>query len=320
MMEFIELHLAAGHIRPSSSHIAADTWMVPKQDPTDMPRVLHDYRALNANTVKDHTPLPRQDEIIESSAKAKVWGKLDQRNAYYGIPVHPDDIHKTAFKTPFGMYEWLVMPQGLCNAPATFQRYMNYVLRDYIGRFCAVYIDDIIIWSNSIKEHEEHIQLILEALRKEGIRANKKKSVLFADEIAFLGHKISSRGIEVDQDKVAKIFTSRTPKSATDIKEFNGLVNYIAQFIPGLAEWSTVLSSLTRKNVPFEWRKEHQQAFENIKRLALLTPICKPIDHDNSDPVYVVADASKRGIGGYYGQEKDYKSMTPAGFHSRAFR
>ena len=212
------------------------------------------------------------------------------------------------------------MPQGLCNASATFQRYMNYVLRDYIGRFCAVYIDDIIIWSNSIKEHEEHIQLILEALRKEGIRANKKKSVLFADEIAFLGHKISSRDIEVDQDKVAKIFTSRTPKSATDIKEFNGLVNYIAQFIPGLAEWSTVLSSLTRKNVPFEWRKEHQQAFENIKRLALLTPICKPIDHDNSDPVYVVADASKRGIGGYYGQGKDYKSMTPAGFHSRAFR
>ena len=98
------------------------------------------------------------------------------------------------------------------------------------------------------------------------------------------------------------------------------MVNYIAQFIPGLAEWSTVLSSLTRKNVPFEWRKEHQQAFENIKRLALLTPICKPIDHDNSDPVYVVADASKRGIGGYYGQGKDYKSMTPAGFHSRAFR
>src|SRR5436305_12848061 len=119
-MEFIELNLAAGHIRHSSSHIAAGTWMVFKQDPTDMPRVLHDYRALNANTVKDHTPLSRQDEIIESSAKAKVWEKLDQRNAYYGISVHPDDIHKTAFKTSFGMYEWLVMSQGLCNAQQLF--------------------------------------------------------------------------------------------------------------------------------------------------------------------------------------------------------
>src|SRR5436305_12413385 len=105
-MEFIELHLVAGHIRPSFSHkVAADTWMVSKQNHTDMLRVLHDYRALNVNTVKDHTLLSRQDEIIESSAKAKVWRKLDQRNAYYEISVHSDDIHKTAFKTSFEMYE-----------------------------------------------------------------------------------------------------------------------------------------------------------------------------------------------------------------------
>jgi len=210
------------------------------------------------------------------------------------------------------------MPQGLCNAVATFQRYMNWVLRKYVGRFCAVYIDDIAIWSNSVEEHEEHVRLILEALREAGISASKKKSVLFADEIHFLGHTISSRGVEPHQIKIDKILASRTPHSASDIKEFNGLVNYVGQFIPGLSDWSTVLSSLTKKNVPFKWEAAHEKAFRNIKRLAKNHPICRPIDHDSHLPVMLVADASNRAIGGYYGQGEDYKTMVPAGFHSRA--
>jgi len=319
MIEFLEEHLKAGRIRPSSSHIVSGTWMIPKKDPTVMPRVVHDYRTVNAKTVKDHTPLTRQDDIIENLAKAVVRGKIDLICAYYQILMAEADIHKTAFKTPFGSYEWLVMPQGLCNAVATFQRYMNWVLRDYVGRFCAVYIDDIAIWSNSIEEHEEHVRLILEALRNAGICASKDKSTLFADEILFLGHIISSKGVEVAQDKVDKILASRTPTSPSDIKEFNGLVNYIGQFIPGLSEWSSVLSGLTKKDVKFKWESVHQEAFDNIKRLAKNTPICKPIDYDSPDPIMLVADASNRGLGGYYGQGNDYKTMTPAGFHSRTF-
>ena len=202
------------------------------------------------------------------------------------------DIHKTAFKTPFWTYEWLVMPQGLCNAVATFQRYMNWVLRKYVGRFCAVYIDDITIWSDSVEEHEEHVWLILEALREAGICASKKKSILFADEIQFLGHTISSHSIEPDQVKINKILTSHTPRSASDIKEFNGLVNYVCQFIPGLSDWSTALSGLMKKNVPFKWETIQDEAFWNIKRLAKNHPICKPIDHDSPVPVMLVADAS----------------------------
>src|SRR5437762_7775734 len=124
------------------------------------------------------------------------------------------------------------MPQGLCNAVAMFQWYINWVLRECVGRFCAVYIDDIAIWSNSVEEHEEHVRLILEALREAGICASKKKSVLFADEISFLGHTISSRGVEVAQKKVDKILASRTPTCASDIKEFNGLVNYMVSSFP----------------------------------------------------------------------------------------
>ena len=319
MIEFLEEHLKAGRIDPSWSHIVSGIWMISKKDPTVMPRVVHDYRAVNAKTVKDHTPLTRQDDIIENLAKAVVRGKIDLICAYYQILMAEADIHKTAFKTPFELYEWLVMPQGLCNAVATFQRYMNWVLRDYVGRFCAVYIDDIAIWSNSIEEHEEHVRLILEALHEAGICASKDKSTLFADEILFLGHIISSRGVEVAQDKVDKIFASRAPASASDIKEFNGLVNYIGQFIPGLSESSSALSGLTKKEVKFKWEPVHQQAFDNIKRLTKNTPICKPIDYDSPDPIMLVADASNRGLGGFYGQGNDYKTMTPAGFHSRTF-
>src|SRR5579859_260146 len=157
IIEFIEGHLKAGCIRPSSSHIASETLMIPKSDPNAFPRVVHDYRALNAKTVKDHTPLTRQDDIIECLARAKIRGKIDLVCAYYQILMETTNIHKTAFKTPFGMYEWLVIPQGLCNTVATFQRYMNWVLQDYIGKFCTVYIDDIAIWSNSVEEHSEHV-------------------------------------------------------------------------------------------------------------------------------------------------------------------
>ena len=320
LKEFIDMHLKAGRIRPSSSHIASGTIIVPKPtDPDGMPRVVHDYRALNAETVKDHTPLPRQEDIIDCMARAVVRGKIDLVCAYYQILMEIADIHKTAFKTPFGMYEWLVMPQGLCNAVATFQRYMNWVLRDYIGKFCAVYIDDIGIWSNSVEEHAEHVRLILEKLREAGINASIKKSVLFADKIHFLGHIISSHGVEPAGTKVDKILASHIPSSSSEIKEFLGLVNYIAQFLPGLSEWSTVLSDLTRKGVKFEWLPEHDEAFCNIKRLTKNYPICKPINYNDSNPVMVVADASNRGLGGYYGQGKDYRTMVPAGFHSRAF-
>jgi hypothetical protein len=247
-----------------------------------------------------------------------IRAQIDLPTAYYQIGMFPDDIHKTAFKTPFGMFEWLVMPQGLCNAPGTFQRYMNWVLRKFIGRFCYVYLDDIVIWSNSVEEHIRNVRLILDALREHGIIASLDKSTLAADAIQFLGHIISSKGIEVMQEKVDKIVGSRIPRNIREIREFNGLVNYIGQFIPGLSHWSTLLSGLTKKNVTFKWEPKHQEAFDNIKRLAQTTPICKPINRSAPDRVMVVADASNRAIGGYYGQGEGYKTMRPAGFHSRA--
>jgi len=322
MRRFILENVRCGRLRPSTSYISSGTLMTPRSDPTDDPRMVHDYRQLNDNTVKDHTPIPRQDETIEMIARAKVRGKIDLPDAYYQIWMFPDDIHKTAFKTPFGLFEWTVMPQGLCNAPATFQRYMNYVLRDYIGKFCAVYLDDIAIFSNSVEEHKEHVRLILEALREHGIMASQSKSVLFADEIEFLGHRISSKGIQANPAKLDKINTYPTPRSVADIRSFLGLVNYVAMFdfIPGLADYSSVLSNLTKKNVPFRWGKEHQQAFDTIKRLARSVRFLQRLDYESGEPVWLVADASNRGVGGYVAQGKDWKTAKPIGFYSRQYR
>jgi hypothetical protein len=176
MREFIMENVGSGRLRPSSSSIASGTFMVPKKDPKARPRTVHDYRMLNENTVKDHTPLPHQDEILESFVTAKVRGKIDMPESYYQTGMFPKDIYKTAIKTPWGLYEWVVMPQGLCNAPATFQRFMNWVLRGYTGVFCFSYIEDIVIYSNSTAEHKQNVRLISQRLREHGIYSGVQNS------------------------------------------------------------------------------------------------------------------------------------------------
>ena len=179
-------------------------------------------------------------------ARAKVRGKVDFICAYYQILMDERDVHKTAFKTPYGLFEWLVMSQGLCNAVAMFQWFVNYILLEAgLGECCQGYVDDIAIRSDSIEEHMQNVRKVLDVLREHGLIASACKSMLVADRIEFLGHIISSKGIEVHPDKVDKIIAVHPPRSSQDVKEFKGLVNYIGQFIPGLSHWSTVLSSLT---------------------------------------------------------------------------
>jgi len=199
---------------------------------------------------------------------------------------------------------------------------MNYVLREYIGKFCAVYLDDIAIFSNSVEEHKQHVHLILQALRNHGITASSEKSTLFADRIEFLGHFVSSRGLEADPAKLEKIAQWPAPTTATQITEFNGLVNYLAafDFIPGLAEQSAVLTDLTKKGKIFRWEKKHDDAFKMIKKLAKSVRFLQRINYESSEPVWLVSDASKRGVGGYVAQGRDWKTARPIGFYSRQYR
>ncbi|TFY53313.1 hypothetical protein EVJ58_g9521 [Rhodofomes roseus] len=160
----IQEHLEAGQIQPLNSAHASPAFLIPKADPTALPRWVNDYRMLNDNTVPDAHPLPRVDDILADCGKGKIWSKMDMTNSFFQTRVHPKDVHKTAVSTPLGLYEWLVMPMGLRNAPAIHQRRVTAALRKFIGRFCHVYLDDIVIWSNSVEEHAQHVQMILDAL------------------------------------------------------------------------------------------------------------------------------------------------------------
>jgi hypothetical protein len=193
------------------------------------------------------------------------------------------------------------MPQGLCNAVATWQQFMNWVLRKYIGKICYVYADDIAIFSNSVEEHKVNTRLVLEALRDAGVTVSIKKSTLFAERIEFLGHVISPAGLEVAASKVEKILDWLAPRNVGEIRAFLGLVNYIGGFIPGLAQHSSLLSGLTKKDIEFEWKEAQQRAFLDIKRLVERTPVCRPIAYENPELIFVVADASNYAIRGYYG-------------------
>ena len=227
--------------------------------------------------------MPRQDAILERAVNARIRGKIDLVSAYSQHLMSIMDGHKTAILTPWGLYEWTVMPQGLSNAVASWQRYMNWVLREFIGKCCEVYLDDILIYSNSIEEHEQNIRFILDTLRKHGLIASKTKCQLFADRIEFLGHYVSSNGLELDSTKLEKITHFPIPRSVGDIKSFLGIVNYLAMFdfLPGLVDQSSVLTALTRKGGVFKWERTHQQAFDMIKQLCRAVRFLQRLNYES---------------------------------------
>lgn len=318
----LDQHLAAGRIRPSDSEYASPAFLVPKADPTALPRWVNDYRSLNENTVADRFPLPRIDEILADCGKGKFWGKLDMTNAFFQTKVHPDDIKYTAVRTPFGLYEWVVMPQGCRNAPSTHQRRMVAALRHLIGKICHVYLDDIIIWSSTLAEHIRNVRAVLDALRAASLYCSLKKTSLFCIELDFLGHHISRSGIQADASKAAKIAQWPRPRTATDVRQFLGLVRYLSAFLPRLASLTAVLTPLTNKAAgkdPVAWTDRHQEAFDAIKDLVVSRECLTVIDHDNpgENRIFVTTDASDLGTGAVLSFGKDWKSARPVAFDSK---
>jgi hypothetical protein len=168
-------------------------------------------------------------------------------NSFFQTRVHPDDMKYLAVHSPFGKYEWTVMPMGVRNAPAVHQRRMNAALRHLIGKICHVYLDDIIIWSQTLEEHEQNVRQVLLALCTAHLYCSGKKTSLFNTEIDFLGHHISARGIEADKSKIAKILDWPQPRKATDVRAFLGMVRYLSDHLPDVAKHTCVLTALTTK-------------------------------------------------------------------------
>ena len=239
--------------------------------------------------------------------------------------MHPDDVHLTAVNTPWGLYEWLVMPMGIKNAPSIHQRRVTTALRPYIGKICHVYLDDIVIWSQNLDEHIKNVRIILQALEDAKLYCNPKKTKLFCTEIQFLGHRISAKGIEPDEGKSDRIKNWPTPKSASDVRSFLGLVRYLAAFLPNLAKFTMILNELTRKECDKkfpDWTTKHQDAFNSIKTLVTSSDCLTTIDPRlmPGHKIFVTTDASDTGSGAILSFGPSYHLARPVAYDSRSFK
>lgn len=202
-----------------------------------------------------------------------VFTKIDLKSGYHQIRMREGDEWKIAFKTKYGLYEWLVMPFGLTNAPSTFMRLMNHVLRAFIGKFVVVYFDDILIYSKTLDEHVEHLKLVLDVLRKEKLFANLKKCTFCTDRLVFLGFVVSARGIEVDEEKVKAIQDRPTPTSVGNVRSFHGLASFYRRFVKDFSSLAAPLTEVIKKHVGFKWGNEQEKAFSLLKEKLTNAPL-----------------------------------------------
>ncbi|KAI3756076.1 hypothetical protein L1987_55889 [Smallanthus sonchifolius] len=240
--------LDKGFIRPSSSPWGAPVLFVKKKDGTF--RMCIDYRKLNKVTIKNRYPLPRIDDLFDQLQGSSFYSKIDLRSGYHQLRVRDEDTSKTAFRTRYGHYEFMVMPFRLTNAPAVFMDLMNRVCKPYLDQFVIVFIDDILIYSKNKEEHEEHLRLIMELLKREQLYAKFSKCEFWIREVKFLGHVVNEKGIHVNPSKIEAIKNWAAPTTPTKVRQFLGLAGYYRRFIEGFSKIAQPLTALTQKALP----------------------------------------------------------------------
>ena len=297
--EFFASRLKAGQVRESNSPHSSPTFCVKKA--TGGWRIVHAFNKLNAATIPAQTPIPRKDVIIDGMSGSTVFSAIDLMDGFYQILMREKDIPLTAVSTPSGMlWEWLVMPQGLTNAPATFNRCVTHLLRP-VRDFAPSYFDDVFIHSreenglSDIENHRIHLRKVLTILRKNKIYCRLQKCIFAASEIPVLGCLVGKNGVRPDPEKIKAISEWPTPKNIKDLRKFLGLATYLHKYARNFAGMALPLSRLLKKDVSWEWTAETQQSFDAIKQNLITAPILAIADHDK--PFYVVCDASDYAIG-----------------------
>jgi hypothetical protein len=308
-------------IRPSTSPAGAPILFVPKKD--GGLRLCVDYRGLNKVTIKNRHPLPLIDETLDRLVGARIFTKLDLKDAYHRIRIREGHEWKTAFRTRYGHFEYLVMPFGLANAPATFQAYINTSLAGMLDDFVVVYLDDILIYSRDPAQHQDHVRQVLSRLRKHKLYAKLSKCEFSVDRVEFLGFQVGVNGVEADPERVRSIVEWPEPQSFREVQVFLGFANFYRRFVH---RYSHVASGLTdllvgmengRKTGSFYFTEEARKSFESLKAAFTTAPVL--IHFDPSKKIRVETDASKFAIAGSISQQFDAGDGTKQHWHPVAF-
>ena len=297
--ELLQDMLGRDVIQPSKSPWASPIVLVQKKDGSI--RFCVDYRKVNSITRKDAYPLPRIDDTLDTLAGSQWFSTLDLVSGYWQVTVDEVDRKKTAFCTPEGLFQFKVMPFGLCNAPATFQRLMDMVLAGLQWSRCLVYLDDIIVPGKTFAEHLQNLEAVFQRFRQAGLKLKLGKCSFCQTEVAFLGHIVSRDGVATDPEKTAKVAKWPEPTSCREVQQFLGFANYYRRFVKDYAQIARPLHRLTEQGRDFQWSEECQIAFDTLRRALTSSPI---LAFPNPEKPFILdTDASDTGIGAVLSQE-----------------
>ncbi|KAJ9515226.1 hypothetical protein QJQ45_002352 [Haematococcus lacustris] len=289
--------LAKGMIEPSSSPFAAPILFVKKK--SGELRMCLDYRQLNKITIRDQYPLPRIDDLFDKLSGCTVFSSLDLQAGYNQIGITPEDVPKTAFRTPDGHYQFKVLSFGLCNAPATFQRVMNDAFAPVLNQCALVYLDDILVMSKSVDEHLKHLRKVFDLLRLNKLFAKQSKCEFMRTTLKFLGHVIFAGAIAVDPEKIKSISSWPVPQSLQQLQSFLGAANFVRKFVHNFSVLAAPLTDLCGKAgdsfLWHNWPADELKAFASLKAAVAQVPMLRLPDH--TQPFQVYCDASLQGVG-----------------------
>ena len=315
-------YLKTGRWRTATGHNAIPMLMIPKMSSSNGQkslRTVFDKREQNANTHKLASPLPDMEEILREVSRHKYRSLIDGKDAYEQIRVVPEHVSRTIFTTPDGTMESLVMQQGDCNAGATYQTLMNHLFAPYIGVFVYIYLDDIIIFSDSIEDHVKHIRIVFDILRKERLYLGPSKMQFFAEELKILGHIIDDEGISMDPHKVDKVVSWKVPTNKDLLRSFIGAVGFLAPDCKGIRVPMGYLSGMTSESRPWRWDDTAQRSFDEVKRIVSdhRDQRRQALDYSkDAPPIWVTTDGCLMGGGGYVSQGFDSTTAKVVGFWS----
>ena len=310
--ETIEKHiedmLHRNVIQPSVSPWASPVVLVPKSDGSS--RFCVDFRKVNKITKKDSYPLPLISESLDALGGAKFFSSLDLVSGYWQVEMDPASREKTAFVTHAGLYEYTTMPFGLCNAPGTFQRLMECVLRGLNWQIALIYLDDVLVYSQNFEDHLHHLRLVFDRFREAGLKLKPSKCHFGQKEVNYLGHVITTEGIQPDPKKVKVVQEYPAPKSVKEVRAFMGLTNYYRKFVKGFAQVASPLHDLTKKGASFLWTEDCQKAFDTLKKALTEAPILAYPDFTQS--FQLATDASNDAKGMVLGQKQNGREVVIA--------